>query len=84
MGHFDFQHTIEARGGEYTLNGICDEEFAPVFDAFVENFRVEEELGAACSVVIDGETVVDLWGGWARADRSVDGLTSFPAQRTLP
>ena len=44
--------------------------FAGVFEAFVENFTVEEELGAACSVVIDGETVVDLWGGWARADRS--------------
>ena len=72
MGHVDFLETIEARGGSYTLRGICDEEFAPVYEAFRENFRVEEELGAACSVVIDGETVVDLWGGWARADRSVD------------
>ncbi len=39
-------------------------------EAFAENFAVEEELGAATSVVIDGETVVDLWGGWAREDRS--------------
>jgi CubicO group peptidase (beta-lactamase class C family) len=72
LGHVDFLETIEARGGSYTLRGICDEEFAPVYEAFRANFRVEEELGAACSVVIDGETVVDLWGGWARADRSVD------------
>ena len=70
MGHFDFHETIDARGGSFTLRGVCDEEFAPVYEAFAENFRVEEELGAACSVVIDGETVVDLWGGWARADRS--------------
>ena len=70
MGHFDFQETVEARGGSFTLRGICDEEFAPVYEAFAENFRSEEELGAACSVVIDGETVVDLWGGWARADLS--------------
>jgi hypothetical protein len=60
LGHVDFLETIEARGGSYTLRGICDEEFAPVYEAFRENFRVEEELGAACSVVIDGETVVDL------------------------
>ncbi len=39
-------------------------------DAFIENFRQEEELGAATSLVMDGETVVDLWGGWAREDRS--------------
>jgi CubicO group peptidase (beta-lactamase class C family) len=70
LGHFDFRETIEARGSSFTLNGICDEDFAPVFEAFMENFRVEEELGAACSVVIDGETVVDLWGGWANADRT--------------
>jgi CubicO group peptidase (beta-lactamase class C family) len=70
LGHFEIRETIEARGGTYTLNGICDEEFAPVFEAFVQNFEQEEELGAACSVVLDGETVVDLWGGWVRADQS--------------
>jgi CubicO group peptidase (beta-lactamase class C family) len=69
LGHFDFDETIEARGGTYRLRGVCDEQFAPVYEAFAENFREEEELGAACSVVVDGETVVDLWGGWARADR---------------
>lgn len=61
---------IEARGGTYRLRGRYRDDFGAVADAFIENFRVEEELGAATSVVIDGETVVDLWGGWARADRS--------------
>ncbi len=70
MGLKDFEQTIEARGSTFALRGICDEKFAPVFDAFAENFRQEEELGAACSIVIDGETVVDLWGGWAKADHS--------------
>ena len=65
MAHFDFHETVDARGTTFTLRGICDERFAPVFEAFVENFRSEEELGAGASVVIDGETVVDLWGGWA-------------------
>jgi CubicO group peptidase (beta-lactamase class C family) len=62
--------TIEARGGSFTIGGTVDDRFAPVVEAFRENFREEEELGAACSVVLDGKTVVDLWGGWARADLS--------------
>jgi CubicO group peptidase (beta-lactamase class C family) len=72
LGQVEFRETIEARGGTYSLHGTCDEAFAPVFEAFRQNFEQEEELGAACSVVIGGETVVDLWGGWARADRSLD------------
>ncbi len=62
--------TVEARGGSFRIGGHVDDRFAPVAEAFLENFRVEEELGAGCSVVLDGETVVDLWGGWARADLS--------------
>jgi len=72
LAQAEFHETISARGGEYPLRGRYDERFRPTVEAFVENFREEEELGAACSVVIDGETVVDLWGGWARADRSQD------------
>lgn len=72
MALAEFHETISARGGEYPLRGRYDERFRPAVDAFIENFRVEEELGAGCSVVIDGETVLDLWGGWARADRSQD------------
>ncbi|WP_338241921.1 serine hydrolase domain-containing protein [Aurantiacibacter hainanensis] len=72
MGHFDFHEKIEARGGSFPLSGTCDERFARVTEAFEDNFREEEELGAACSVVIDGATVVDLWGGWAKEDRSAE------------
>jgi CubicO group peptidase (beta-lactamase class C family) len=61
---------LDARGGQYHLRGRYDPLFAKVAEAFAENFRVEEELGAGCSVVIDGQTVVDLWGGWADADRT--------------
>jgi CubicO group peptidase (beta-lactamase class C family) len=62
--------TVEARGGSFPIGGTVDDRFAPVVEAFRENFRAEEELGAGCSVVLDGKTVVDLWGGWARADLS--------------
>jgi CubicO group peptidase (beta-lactamase class C family) len=47
------------------LRGTCHDDFAAVRDAFAANFRDRDELGAAVCVVVDGETVVDLWGGIA-------------------
>jgi CubicO group peptidase (beta-lactamase class C family) len=40
-----------------------------VRDVFVENFE-RGELGAACTVMIEGRTVVDVWGGWADERRT--------------
>ncbi|MCT9623949.1 beta-lactamase family protein [Pseudarthrobacter equi] len=52
--------------------------FGPVADAFKNNFERHGDTGAACAVVIDGDTVVDLFAGdarpdtpWARDTRSV-------------
>lgn len=70
MAIVEWTKAVEARGGDYALHGRIDERFLPVAEAFAGNFRLEEELGAACSVVIDGAAVVDLWGGWARADQT--------------
>ena len=47
------------------VEGICDPRFAPVREAFRENFASREELGAAVAVSVDGKIVVDLWGGIA-------------------
>lgn len=55
--------TIEARGRSRRIRGSYDPRFAPVLDAFIENYRTEEEIGSATSVVVEGQTVVDLWGG---------------------
>ncbi|MDQ1072954.1 serine hydrolase domain-containing protein [Streptomyces canus] len=52
------------------VHGHCDARFTAVRTAFEENFRDRAELGAAVSVVVGGETVVDLWGGWADAART--------------
>jgi CubicO group peptidase (beta-lactamase class C family) len=56
---------VAERGQKFAIRGHHDPEFASVLDAFIENFEVEDEVGAAVSVVRDGKTVVDLWGGWA-------------------
>ncbi|MEU6593975.1 serine hydrolase domain-containing protein [Streptomyces sp. NPDC046881] len=52
------------------IHGHCDPRFAAVREAFEENFRERGELGAAVAVTVAGETVVDLWGGWADAART--------------
>jgi len=50
--------------------GHCDSAFAAVGNAFRENFRLHDEVGAALSIRIDGKTVVDLWGGHRDAART--------------
>lgn len=55
---------------ESLIHGHCDPRFAAVRTAFEENFRDRGELGAAVAVTMGGETVVDLWGGWADAART--------------
>ncbi|BCH21263.1 serine hydrolase domain-containing protein [Mesorhizobium sp. L-8-3] len=62
--------TVSARGHEFPLHGTYDEAFARVANAFAENFAVEEEIGAATTVYVDGDKVVDLWGGYRDADIS--------------
>ena len=49
------------------VRGICDPVFSAVWDAFAANLE-EGEVGAACSITVDGRVVVDIWGGWADAD----------------
>ncbi len=48
-----------------TIHGECASRFRRVREVFEENFRTRREIGAAVAVVHDGETVVDLWAGWA-------------------
>jgi CubicO group peptidase (beta-lactamase class C family) len=65
-----WQQVVEARGAKFTLQGEFQEEFHLVAEAFAENFREEEELGSACSILVDGQVVVDLWGGYKNASQS--------------
>jgi CubicO group peptidase (beta-lactamase class C family) len=45
------------------VQGHVSHGFEAVREAFVENFARRRELGGACCVYVDGEKVVDLWGG---------------------
>jgi CubicO group peptidase (beta-lactamase class C family) len=57
------------------VQGDCDPRFTAVREAFARNFAERDELGAAVCVLVDGEPVVDLWGGVA------DPATGAPWER---
>jgi CubicO group peptidase (beta-lactamase class C family) len=52
------------------VQGHCDERFAGVAEEFERNLAERGELGASVAVTVDGETVVDLWGGHADPERT--------------
>lgn len=67
----ELDRELRARDASYQLAGNYAPEFRPVVNAFVENFEVEDEVGAACSIMLNGQTVVDIYGGWRNGDMSV-------------
>ena len=66
---------------EIPIRGTCSPDLATVAEEFRRNFTDRGEVGAACCVIRDGEVVVDLWGGWADAERTrrweADSLVDF-------
>lgn len=57
------------------ISGVCDEKFAAVRQVLSDNIDSGLDLGASAAVFIDGEPVVDIWGGVA------DGQTGAPWER---
>lgn len=47
------------------IKGTVAPGFEPVRKAFAANFSERADVGAAVALVVDGKTVVDLWGGIA-------------------
>jgi CubicO group peptidase (beta-lactamase class C family) len=52
------------------IEGHCDPRFRALEDAFRENFERFGEVGASVAILVDGEAVVDLWGGHMDAART--------------
>ncbi|CAN5291345.1 EstA family serine hydrolase [soil metagenome] len=53
------------------VHGHLDDRFASLGEAFASRLSDGTELGASLCVIKDGETVVDLWGGWSDKDKTV-------------
>jgi CubicO group peptidase (beta-lactamase class C family) len=52
------------------VHGFCGKRFGPVRRALAESLD-DQDVGASAAVFLDGEPVVDIWGGHADAARTV-------------
>ncbi len=60
------------------VHGHCEKRFAKVRAALADNVASGEEVGAGIAIDVDGESVVDLWGGFTDGAR-----TNAWAQNTI-
>jgi CubicO group peptidase (beta-lactamase class C family) len=51
------------------VHGTCDDRFSGVRNALAAQLE-SEELGGSIAVDVDGETVVDIWGGYRDEERT--------------
>ena len=58
----DMTDWLTSHGG---VHGQVAEGFEPVAQVFVDNFADRNETGASACVYVDGERVVNIWGGAA-------------------
>src|SRR5580765_2662751 len=56
--------TSEEPVSDGAVQGTCPERFSAVRDAFAANLASGSDIGASVAVFVDGEPVVDLWGGY--------------------
>lgn len=52
------------------ISGTCPERFEAVRAAFADNLESGRDVGASAAVYLEGELVVDLWGGYLDAEKS--------------
>ena len=53
------------------IRGVCEGRFEAVRSALARNLDSGEELGASLVVDIDGEIVIDMWGGFCDQARVI-------------
>ncbi|HEY6481098.1 MAG TPA: serine hydrolase domain-containing protein [Streptosporangiaceae bacterium] len=51
------------------IHGVCPDRFGPVREALAASLDADD-VGASVAVHVDGEPVVDIWGGYADAART--------------
>lgn len=49
------------------INGLCDEQFKAVKEAFALNFDEGLEVGASFAATLNGKFILDMWAGYADA-----------------
>jgi CubicO group peptidase (beta-lactamase class C family) len=56
---------------EFPVGGFCAPEFDAVRVEFERNFTARGDVGAAVAGFVDGELVVNMWGGWQDAGSEI-------------
>ncbi len=70
------------------VSGTCEERFAGVADVLARNLDDGLDIGASVAVTIDGEYVVDVWGGHVDVERTAPWtrdtvVTVFSTSKTM-
>jgi CubicO group peptidase (beta-lactamase class C family) len=52
------------------IQGICDPRFEKVCEALEKHLQTGEDIGSSAAVFLDGEPVVDIWGGYVDEART--------------
>jgi CubicO group peptidase (beta-lactamase class C family) len=52
------------------IHGVCSDQFAALRDLLAGNLASGADLGASVALSIEGELVVDIWGGWVDEART--------------
>lgn len=52
------------------VHGTCDPRFDAVRATLADQLETGADLGASVAVFLHGEPVVDIWGGWADAEKT--------------
>ncbi len=52
------------------VQGSCDKRFDAVQDVLARQLSSGADLGASVAITIEGEMVVDVWGGWSDEQRT--------------
>lgn len=55
---------VPAMHKKFDVHGTCHDAFTPVRDVLAHNLGTGQDVGASVCVFVDGEKVVDLWGGF--------------------
>ncbi len=53
-----------------TVHGTCDPRFERVREALAASLGSGADLGASFAATLNGEPVIDIWGGWADAEQA--------------
>ena len=53
------------------IHGVCGDRFATVRDALARHLDSGAELGASLVLDIDGDIVIDMWGGFRDQARTI-------------